>query len=142
MRALAVVVLVLLAVSARADDIPLKAKRVAWSASICYHREQRDIALHEIAAKKRYAQLGGVLDRAAILELQGSIEDNDDIIRGNRASLRAAHLTALPCTDAVTKVIAECMDEDVGDHPMCHVPAIAATLGFLGIERTPAEPNR
>lgn len=86
---------------------------IAWGATFCSIRQVRSDALSEIAKEKKYARIGGMVDKEKLYTLQKQIRWADEEEAKERKELAAEpkqyRVTPLPCGHPAVKIVLECV---------------------------------
>lgn len=99
--------------SAAARKQDKKFMRVVYSASICRLQEERREALADIAREKKYARIGGVIDKRAIYDSQMVIRGTDEVLLDVRAEMRSMRIGPLGCGDKRVRALVPCLATSV-----------------------------
>lgn len=93
-------------------------------AALCVDREIRRRALGEIAAEKKYARVGGILDKQKVYDLQQRLRWADEQEADHKRSFAGQRIA--PCSQPKVQLITSCRVF----HTACD-PSIAEIAGFV-----------
>jgi len=88
--------------------------RIVYSAAVCWYQEERKTAYELIAKEKKYARIGGMVDKKALYDWQQDIRQADEKIPPILALLRGIKAKPLPCTEPTVKGVAWCIGPVLG----------------------------
>ncbi len=116
MRAITLAVAVL-SVSVSADELtPFQKFATAYperlpaifGATVCIGRETKSAALTEIAKERKYARLGGMVDKEKLYELQQRVRWADEHAEADAKAIKTWKVKPLPCSSRLVREIITC----------------------------------
>lgn len=106
-----------------------KAMSVVFGAIFCYTKNLRNVALAEIAKEKKYARIGGMVNKVKLYNLQQAIRWADETEAEERKNLKGyRRVVPLGCNNASVAAVTQCLGEaencsgDVPRHLATFVP--------------------
>lgn len=122
----------------RQDSSNPKILTALYSAEICWYQRDRKESLDAIAKEKKYARIGGVVDRKALYDWTGDIRRADEKIPPLQQRLRELKAKPLPCSEKAIAALSSCFNpllggvmESLPDH--CEQAPFG---GYLEVART------
>ena len=97
-----------------APSSALDEEQVHRSTTLCWNQRVEKLGLQAIADEREAANIGGVVDLAAIGRAQRAVAGARKHIKADRAALKAAGRRPLPCDDNRVAYLMACI-ENYGD---------------------------
>lgn len=101
-----------------ADEAHLRDRRflqVALSGLLCFHQQGVNEGRKHIAAEKRGAKIGGVVDARRIYEAQAEIANESDAVKGIRLTMKQQKIDPISCSQPIIQSVSYCIGNFMAD---------------------------